>query len=139
MNALEMVDAVDEILAPVMSARGFGPGGPGRSSDGSRSFLFCVGESELASRWQRTVAAIRTHVEGDDVVPHACIDVVIELSPDDVVQRADFEFVALDRLLRDLGHHEVADRCALTALGLLPAREAIGHVRAAVETLLPLD
>ena len=139
MGSTEFVDVIQRSLSPQMSARGFGPGGPGWAPDGSPSFLYCVGAQVFAARWPSTVELLRTRTDVKLDRPEWCLDFVVEASASGHAERVDFEFVALDVLLRAANLDDLARRCTIDQLRSMEGEELGARLVEAVESLMPLN
>ena len=138
MDTSQFVDAVTLTLAPAMTERGFGPGGPGLSPDGSVTFLYCTGARAFATRWPQTIDFLHAERTVDLDDPSRCLDLVVDASSTGDVVRVEFEFVDLGVLLRAADLDGSAQRCSIDELHGLDATDAATRIKEAVDALMPL-
>lgn len=139
MATADFVDAIHRSLSPQMTARGFGPSGPGWSPDGSASFLFCIGAQEFATRYPSTFDLLRTRTDVKLDEQRWCLDFVVEGSSSGEIERLDFEFVDLDSLLRAADLDDLARRCDIEELRKAGPDEIVATITEAVSVLMPVE
>ena len=135
----DFVDAIQRSLSPQMTARGFGPGGPGRAPDGSVSFLFCIAAQEFATRYPSTLDLLRTRTDVKLDEPGRCLDFVVGSSSSGEIERVDLEFVDLNSLLRAADVTDLARRCDIEVLRKAGPDEIVDTINEAVRVLMPVE
>lgn len=135
----DFVDSIQRSLSPLMTARGFGPSGPGWSPGGSASFLFCIGAREFAVRHPSTFELLRTLTDVSLDEPSWCLDFVVGISSSGEIERLDFECVDLNSLLRAAEVDDLAHRCDIEQLRRARPDQVVATIVEAVDVLLPVE
>ncbi|MDY7104730.1 MAG: hypothetical protein S0880_26395 [Actinomycetota bacterium] len=130
----DVVEFAREVLEPVVVERGFSGGQGGLGGDGSVNLIYCASATELVRRWPRAFELI----PGADPGPQRCVDLMIEVTADGLLRRADLEGATDLGALVDAAGGD-GRRLALDELRSVDHRTALTRIAAAIEVLFPLE